>query len=220
VKLFRSFPLIATAILGLIFLGLYKTSNFVNQKVASEKQLSLDSLATNALGSTVLDMPVDSTKMQGVQVINETAPLETTTPITEIAAPTLPTVSERSDVTTEKETTAPKKTETKPKKRTNVTSSKVSTNSQNGHNTEKEVDIQSKGVSETRIHVIVGSYSVESYAKAAALKFEKKNQTKANVIKHKGFFRVSADNFDSEKVAIEYAEKLKSGGEGTLILKF
>jgi SPOR domain len=253
VKIFRSLPFIASAILGLIFFGLYRTSNFVNKKVASEQTILVDTLTTlvsNAIDSTKLSSPAtaltpptDSTQTQGAKASNDIGIVELTTPSTDIAAPTLPTVNAagESPATGEKtHATAisnDSKNEAKPKKHANVASPKASTNSQSVHNTEKEVVVRSKGVAETKIspkkeaildnssingryHVVIGSYGVEANAKADAAKFEKKYNTKAKVVIHKGLYRVSTKNFDSEKGAIDYADKLKIGGANTLVLKF
>jgi SPOR domain len=255
VKIFRSLPFIASAILGLIFFGLYRTSNFVNKKVADEKTTSMDNLtaivsnaidSTNLISSaTALTTPMDSTQTQGAKStsINDICIVELTTPSMDIVAPTLPIVnaSGESPATSEKtQATAisnDEKSETKPKKRTNVASPKATTNSQSVQNTEKEVAVRSKGVAEAKIgpkkegilddssvngnyHVVIGSYGVEANAKADAAKFEKKYNTKAKVIIHKGLYRVSTKNFDSEKGAIDYADKLKIGGTNTLVLKF
>jgi SPOR domain len=236
VKIFRSLPFIASAILGLIFFGLYRTSNFVNKKVASEQTILVDTLTTlvsNAIDSTKLSSsataltpPTDSTQTQGAKATNDIGIVELTTPSMDIAAPILPTVNASGENSATGEKTHAtaisndSKNEAKPKKHANVASPKASTNSQSVHNTEKEVAVRSKGVAENRFYVVVGSYSVEANAKTDAVKFEKKHKIKANIVKHKGFFRVSANDFDSEKGANDYAAKLKSGGEKTLVLKF
>jgi SPOR domain len=253
VKIFRSLPFIASAILGLIFFGLYRTSNFVNKKVAIQQAIPVDTLTTlvsNAIDSTksissatASTTPMDSTQTQGAKASNDIGIVELTTPSMDIAAPILPTVnaSGESSATGEKtHATAisnDSKNEAKPKKRANVASPKASTNSQSVQNTEKEVAVRSKGVADTKInpkkvdvmddsslkgnyHVVIGSYSVEANAKADAAKFEKKYNTKAKVVIHKGLYRVSTKNFDSEKGAIDYADKLKIGGANTLVLKF
>lgn len=232
-KIFRSLPFIAAAILGLIFFGLYKTSNFVNKKVATEKLMSMDNLTTtvtNAIDSTMLissatasSTPTDSTQVQGAKATNDLGIVELTSTSTDIVAPTLPPVSNvsgESPAMSEKTNATAISNDTKPKKRANVTTPKVSNNSQTAHNTEKEVVVRSKGVSEGRYHVVIGSYGVAANAKADAAAFEKKNKTKVKVIIHKGLYRVSTESFDSEKAANENADKLKMGGNKTLVLKF
>ena len=253
-KIFRSLPFIAAAILGLIFFGLFKTSNFVNQKVASEKITSMDSLTTivsNAIDSTTLvpptissatasNMPTDTTKIQGAKATNDLGIVELTSASTDIVAPTLPTVSNvsgESPAMSEKTNATAISNDTKPKKRANVTTPKTSNNSQTAHNTENEVEVRTKGVTDSktspkktvvlddssikgRYHVVIGSYGVEANAKADAAAFEKKSKTKTKVVIHKGLYRVSSNSFESEKAANEYADKLKIGGAKTLVLKF
>jgi cell division protein FtsN len=225
VKILRSYPLIATAILGLIFLGLYKTSNYVNTQVEVEKLSLLDSISTKPISSIenlsdstiVSNTVIDSAQQVDFQAVKST---ELIPPVNSVALPTQSNSNKEIEIVSAKSKVVTKTNEAKHKKRVNLEPSSSIDNSQSVHNGKQSETIGVKSVTKSKFHVIIGSYSIKDNAKATALEFEKKNSKKTSILKFKGFYRLSANNFDSEAEATQYASELKQTGINTLILKF
>jgi hypothetical protein len=209
-KFFRNFPLIAAALLGFIGYTFYKTSNFVNKGVEAKQQAAQDTIAKlvsdNAALSTPAGLP-DTLHDPSVAAVS-TAPMEAINSaktvvdeVTKLQNGTSDNLSETTIAVNE----SPKIEEKTPSK----TARKPTTKKKN-----------SAKPTEPRFHVVVGSYEKEVNAKAKAASFAKQAKTKATVVKQGGFFRVCANEFDTEKAAADYAQKLKQAGEESIVVKF
>jgi cell division septation protein DedD len=226
VKIFRSFPLIAAAVLGLIGFGLFKTSNFVNAKVAAEKQLSTDSLNANLMNLSANPMnaapnstlPDTLTANPNAATTPTTVANSTATPdikpsetaMLESATPALSAEATSDAVDGEPTKNNAKKMTNKSPKAAKATASKAS----------NAKETATKAAAAPRFHVVVGTFKVLANAKAAALKFEQKTQAKLTVLTYKKLFRVSAGDFITEKEATDLATKVKTGGDKCIVLKF
>jgi hypothetical protein len=247
-KFIRNFPLIATALLGFIGYLFFKTSNFVNKGVESKIVAVQDTLAKNVGDSLAATAPAGllDTLSDAASAAASTASAAAST--ASIAADAKVTKLENespkhSSETKKNDDSAPKtdaksasKTEHKSaekadaKKKTAVKAKplteKSAVNATATPSNPKATPPKSGAVAapkegvEPRFHVIIGSYEKEVNATAKAAAFLKLTKKKATIVKQGGFFRVCADEFDAEQAAGEYAQKLKSAGEKSIIVKF
>ena len=194
-KNMRSLLLIAFVILCVIAYMLYRTGSFINTTVdakALEKEDSLVSQATDP-------------SMTPSSLLFDTFPMPPTTHSQQAAVKQEPNPAEQTTTTNKPISTSlaspdvPKTPTVKP----TTTKGETPTDA-----------------AEPRFHVIIGSFSNETNAKAKALDFETKNNKKATVIKQGGYFRVCVDKFEFVSSAKIYVQKLKDAGQDFIILKF
>jgi hypothetical protein len=209
-KFFRNFPLIAAALLGFIGFTFYKTSNFVNKGVEAKQQAAQDTIAQIVSDSAALSTPAglpDTLQDPSVAAVSA-APMgvvnSAKTAIQEVTK-LQSGASDNLAETTIAVNESPKTEEKTPSKTARKTTDKKKANAK---------------LTEPRFHVIVGSYEKEVNAKAKAASFAKQAKTKATVMKQGGFFRVCAEEFDTDKAAADYAQKLKQAGEESIVVKF